>query len=100
VRDVTAPVVHAYRAHGRHGKALRLRYRVRDNRGHTAERVTVYRRTKALKRFSRPLRATDSATAYWVVWRPRSRGSYRFCVRATDSAKNRSRLVCAAVSVR
>ena len=48
----------------------------------------------------RPLRETDGAVAYWVVWRPRKAGSYRFCVRATDSAKNRSPLACAQVRVR
>jgi hypothetical protein len=35
-----------------------------------------------------------------VSWRPAKAGSYRFCVRATDAAKNRSPLACAAIRVR
>jgi hypothetical protein len=98
--DTKAPAVHAYTARGKHGRALRLRYRVSDNKGETTERITVYRRAKALRGFMRPLRQTDGAVAYWVVWRPRKAGSYRFCVRATDSAKNRSPLACARIRVR
>ena len=98
--DTAAPVVHPYGASGRHGAVLRLRYRVHDNSGHTTERITVYRRSRALTTLTRPLRTTDDAVAYWVSWRPRTRGGYRFCVRGTDGSGNRSRLVCAAVSVR
>jgi hypothetical protein len=93
-------VVHVYAASGRHRKPLRLRYRVADNRGRTSERVLVYRKTKVLKRFSRPLRTTESTIAYWVSFRFAARGSYRYCVRATDAAGNRSRLACAAVRIR
>jgi hypothetical protein len=73
---------------------------VRDNAGQTSERILIYRRQKVLKTVTRPLRATDDAVAYWVRWRFRARGAYRFCVRATDGAGNRSRLACAGVSVR
>ena len=93
-------MVRLYAAHGNSGALLRLRYRVSDNRGHTSERISVYRRTKLLKRFARPLRATDSAVAYWVMWRaPERAGRFRFCVRAADGAGN-SASACAAVTVR
>ena len=95
-----APVVRVFAARGKHRKTLRLRYLVSDDKGQTTERITVYRRTRALKALTRPLRPTDSAVPYWVSWRPAKAGSYRFCVRATDAAKNRSPMVCAAIRVR
>jgi hypothetical protein len=98
--DRKAPVVRVFAARGKHRKTLRLRYLVSDDKGQTTERITVYRRTRALKALTRPLRPTDSAVPYWVSWRPAKAGSYRFCVRATDAAKNRSPLVCAAIRVR
>jgi hypothetical protein len=98
--DTKAPVVRVYAARGKHREALRLRYRVSDDKGQTTERITVYRKSKALRTSTRPLRPTDSAVSYWVSWRPAKAGSYRFCVRATDAAKNRSPLACAAIRVR
>jgi hypothetical protein len=62
--------------------------------------VFVYRKAKVLKRFSRPLRPTGSTIAYWVSFRFAAPGAYRYCVRATDAAGNRSRLACAAVRIR
>jgi subtilisin family serine protease len=99
--DKSAPAVHVYAARARHGTIVRLRYRVHDDKGETAEKISVYRRTRVLRQLSRPLRPTGNAVVYWISWRaPRLRGSYRFCVRATDSAGNRSPLACASVSVR
>jgi hypothetical protein len=77
-----------------------LRYRVQDDRGQTAERVLVYRKTKLLKTFTRALRTTDDAVAYWVRFSFTARGSYRYCVRASDGAGNHSRLACAAIRIR
>ncbi len=79
---------------------MRLRYRVSDGKGKTTEQITVYRRARALRRLTRPLRPTDDAVAYWLLWRAGKPGAYRFCVRATDGAGNRSRLACAAIRVR
>jgi hypothetical protein len=80
---------------------VRLRYRVHDNKGETTEKISVYRRTQALRQLTRALRPTDNAVVYWFNWRaPWLRGSYRFCVRATDGAGNRSPLACASVIVR
>jgi len=98
--DTKAPVVRLYAARGRRGALLRLRYRVSDDGGRTSERISVSRRTRVLKRFSRPLRSTDGAVAYWVAWRaPSKAGRFRFCVRAADSAGN-SAAACAAITVR
>jgi hypothetical protein len=98
--DTVAPAVHVFAASGRAKRTVRLRYRVGDNSGKTAERILVYRKTKVLKTFARPLRTTDNAVAYWVGYAFRTRGAYRFCVRATDAAGNKSPLRCAAVRVR
>jgi hypothetical protein len=68
---------------------LKLSYRVRDERGETAERITVYRGPKAVATVTRGLRQTESSLPYWVAWRaPRTRFVGRFCVRATDGAGN------------
>ena len=99
-RDTTAPVVHVYAASGRRHRAVRLRYRVHDDSGRTSERVLVYRRTKLLRTFTRPLRTTDAAVAYWVGYSFGARGSYRYCVRATDAAGNHSTLACAGIRIR
>jgi hypothetical protein len=73
---------------------------VQDNSGHTSERVLVYRKTKLLKTFTRTLRTTDDAVAYWVSFRFALRGTYRYCVRASDGSGNRSPLACAAIRIR
>ena len=73
---------------------------MQDDRGRTSERLLVYRKTKLLKTFSRPLRTTDDAVAYWVSFRFALGGAYRYCVRATDGAGNRSRLACATIRIR
>ena len=73
---------------------------MQDNSGHTSERVLVYRKTKLLKTFTRALRTTNDAVAYWVSFRFATRGSYRYCARASDAAGNRSPLVCAAIRIR
>jgi thermitase len=99
-RDTSPPVVHVYAATGRRHKPVRLRYRVQDNGGRTSERVLVYRGRKVLKTFTRPLRTTDSAVAYWVTYSFPARAAHRYCVRATDAARNASPLRCAAVRVR
>ena len=99
-RDTTAPALRVYDARGRHGTLVRLRYRVRDDKGETSEKLTVFRRNRLLRRFTRPLRPTDNAVVYWIAWRaPRVRGSYRFCVRATDRTGNHSALKCAFVRI-
>jgi hypothetical protein len=73
---------------------------VHDDKGETTEKLTVSRRGRVLRRLTRPLRLTENAVVYWIAWRtPRIRGSYRFCVSATDRAGNRSPLSCAAVRV-
>jgi thermitase len=98
-KDTKAPVVRVYAVSGRHRKSLHLRYRVQDDSGRSSERVLVYRKTKLLKTFTRALRTTDDAVAYWVGYSFAKRGAYRYCVRASDAAGN-NRLACAAIHIR
>ena len=99
-KDTKAPVLHVYAASGRHRMSLKLRYRVEDDHGRTSERVLVYRKSRIVKSLKRPLRTTDDSVAYWVRLSIATRGLYRYCVRATDAAGNRSPLVCAALRIR
>jgi hypothetical protein len=46
------------------------------------------------------LRTTDDAVAYWVGFTFARRGTYRYCVRASDAAGNHSPLACAAIRIR
>jgi hypothetical protein len=92
--------VHAYAAVGRRGHILKLRYRVADDRGETAERIVVYRGARTLRTISRGERPTENALPYWVTWRaPRTRLAGRFCVRAVDPAGN-SATSCASLRVK
>ena len=101
IPDTTAPKVHVFAAKGRRRVLLKLRYKVSDDRHQTAERISVLRKSKTLKVFTRPLRTTGDAVPYWVLWRaPRKAGEYRFCVRATDAAGNHSVPACATIRVR
>ena len=98
--DTQPPTVHAYAGVVRRARIAKLRYRVGDDNGQTSERITVYRGRAVLKTYSRPLRVTDPAVPYWVVWRaPRPRGFLRFCVKATDGSGNTS-TSCAPIQVR
>ncbi|MGB2874669.1 MAG: S8 family serine peptidase [Gaiellaceae bacterium] len=100
-RDTQPPAVRVFPARGRPGRLLRLRYTVTDDSGKTTERLTVVRRSRTLKAFTRRLRTTGNEVAFWFGWRaPAKAGNYRFCVRATDRAGNRSPLACAPITVR
>jgi len=98
--DTMAPFVRAYPVTGRRGRTVKLTYRVRDDRGRTAEQILVYRGRSLVARLRRTLRPTDNASVYWVQWRAPWRPMRgRFCVRAVDAAGNGS-TSCASLRVR
>jgi hypothetical protein len=98
--DTVAPFVRAYPVTGRRGRTVKLTYRVRDDRGRTAEQISVYRGRSRIARLGRTLRPTDSASIYWVPWTaPRRAMRGRFCVRARDGAGNAA-TSCASLRVR
>src|SRR5213082_2966073 len=98
--DTVPPFVRAYPATGRRGRTVKLTYRVRDDRGETAEQVSLYRGRLLVKRLGRTLRPTDDTLVSWLAWRaPRRRLVGRFCVRAVDGAGNAS-TSCASLRIR
>jgi serine protease len=98
--DTVPPVVHAYPAFGRRGRTVKLTYRVRDDRGETMERISVYRGPSLVTRLGRTLRPTDDTVAYWLAWRaPRRALLGHFCVRAADGAGNVA-TSCASLRIR
>src|SRR5436190_1821826 len=98
--DTVPPFVRAYPATGRRGRTVKLTYRVRDDRGETTERVSLYRGRLLVKRLGRTLRPTDDTLVSWLAWRaPRRRLVGRFCVRAGDGAGNAS-TSCASLRIR
>jgi len=103
-RDTTAPRVRALPSTGRRGGPARLRYRVTDDGGRSAEQVTVFRARKALARLRSPVHPAVPGRALYnfVTWRVPGGlrgGRLRFCVTAADAAGNRSRASCAALRI-
>ncbi|HWM13440.1 MAG TPA: hypothetical protein VNO56_03090 [Gaiellaceae bacterium] len=97
--DGERPRVRALAASGNAQKPIRLRYRTADNTDLTRERITVVRAGSVVATWSRPSTAARWATIQSVLWTPRSKGSYSFCVQARDPAGN-ARTDCAPVIVR
>jgi Ca2+-binding RTX toxin-like protein len=97
--DGERPRVRALSAAGRVGTQIRLRYRTADNTGLTRERITVVRAGSVVATWSRPTAASQWSTIQSVLWTPRSKGSYSFCVQARDPAGN-TRSDCAPLVVR
>jgi hypothetical protein len=96
--DITRPQVRALSASGRVGHTMRLKYRTADNTHRTRERITVARNGSLVSSWSRRMGTAAWGTVQYVSWTPRTAGSYSFCVRAWDSARN-SRRDCAALSI-
>lgn len=97
--DGERPLVRSLEASGRVRKEIRLRYRTADNAGSTRERITVVRAGSVVATWSRPLAAAQWSMIQSVLWTPRSKGSYSFCVQARDPAGN-TRSDCAPLIVR
>jgi hypothetical protein len=97
--DGERPRVRALAASGRVRSQIRLRYRTADNTGLTRERITVVRGGSVVATWSRPQAAAQWSTIQSVLWTPRSKGSYSFCVQARDPAGN-TRSDCAPLIVR
>jgi hypothetical protein len=100
--DTRAPHVVTYPAQAVHGKLATLTYQSLDGRGKTADTIRIYRGTRLLKTFRRPLHDSNPFVLSHVTWRvPRTlRGRLRFSVRSADAAGNESNLGWAFVSIR
>jgi hypothetical protein len=93
--DKAPPVVVALKSGGTVIGA-KLRYRVRDDRGRTAESLTVWRGNHKLVLIETSMSRVDPKKVYWVSWRPGYgyQGRYRFCVVARDAAGKSSSRSC------
>jgi hypothetical protein len=96
--DRTPPALTALQSSGRHGAVMRLRYRVRDDRGVTAETVNIFRAGQRVAQRTSPFGPTTLSPFHYVSWRvPNSGSKFSFCVRSRDRAGNKSARSCARV---
>jgi hypothetical protein len=98
--DQTAPSLRVFAAHGLLGQAVRLRFSIHDNSGKAELVLGVYRAGKSRPVATHHYALQPLSGIYYTTWRPRARGSYRFCVIAQDAIGNRSPVRCAAVTIR
>ena len=87
--DTVGPTTRAKPAGGHKGKAIALRYLVRDNLSPQAMWVTLAIRNshgKLIRRFY--LGTKTISTWYAVKWTPQATGTYRYTVTAKDLAGN------------
>ena len=99
--DHRAPIDHAIKSTGTHGKTAALVYFAADGRGETADTIVVYRGKKVLKRFSFLLEDTSPFLSYVARWKvpKKVKGKLRFCVTSMDRAGNKSNASCAALTI-
>ncbi len=102
VKDVAAPKVSVQPEHAFRGRRVLLRYALNDD-SHWA-RVDLSVQTgggATIAAFHEPFQHASPTSGYGIVWRvPRTAPKQlALCIRATDHAGNRSRLVCAELSV-
>jgi hypothetical protein len=104
-KDTFAPQATPTSARVPGGRRVALRYQAWDDSGRVAVEIEVDGQDAhkvALARFHVPLRTVVQGAWYFVVWRaPISLAHHvlSFCVRATDRAGNRSRPMCAKLTV-
>ena len=85
------------------GKAVKLLYQATDDSGRAAVVLTVLDGSRRLALFNVPLRPVVPGEVYSVTWHvPAStpRRALAYCARASDPSGNRSRVVCAKLTVR
>jgi hypothetical protein len=100
--DTRAPVDHAYKSSGKHGKRARLWFEAADGRGATADTIRIYRGKRVLKTISYSLDDTNPYFTYYADWKvpKKVRGKLRFCVASRDAAGNQSNTSCAALTIK
>ena len=87
--DTVGPTTVAKPAHGHKGRAIALKYLVKDNLSPQATAVALTVRNshgKLVKRFK--LGTETISTWYAIRWTPTAKGSYRYAVTARDLAGN------------
>ena len=88
--DTVGPTTLAKAAKGHKGKAIALRYLVRDNLSPQAVAVTLTVRNSHGKLVKRFVLGTRPISTWCVArWTPKAKGTYRYTVTAKDLAGNR-----------
>jgi hypothetical protein len=102
VPDHRAPLAHAFRARGTHGKLVELDYAALDGRGETQDTIVISKAKHVLKRLSSTLGDTNPFFIYFATWKvpKKVRGALKFCVTSTDRAGNKSPQSCATLTVK
>jgi hypothetical protein len=75
---------------------VRLQYRIWDDSGHAFVTAEVRRGSSILRRTS--LGKQRIGFHYWY-WAPPKAGDYKFCVSASDTAGNKSRVACTLLKI-
>jgi subtilisin family serine protease len=93
------PTAEALPARAKLKKLATLQFRVTDDGGETREEVTVYKAAKLVTTIAVPFAsASTNGDVHSAKWRaPAKKGSYRFCVVATDHGGNASAQSCAPI---
>jgi len=102
VKDTKAPVVKALASSGKAGTKVKLRYRVSDASGKTADEIKVYNGTKVVGSGKTKLGPAVAGKVYSVTWTPLASlagRTLRFCVRSRDPSGNVSGWSCAQVKL-
>ena len=95
--DTVAPIVLAEPQVGTvNNRFLPLEFDVWDNSDYASVHVWLEHGTTVIRRSNR---GTLKTGFYNWYWRPRTPGSYRFCVAAIDAAGNKSRTRCTPVTI-
>jgi len=96
--DIRAPLVTAFPASARRGKAATLRFDVFDDSGRSSAAVRVYEGGRLVAKLTSPMQfeiGTRHSKVVWPVPLRLSSRKLRFCVVASDPAGNRSAPACA-----
>lgn len=100
-RDTTRPHARALASSGRRGHTAFLRYQASDNSGRTREQLTVFSRSRLVKRITVPAKRTTAGRSHAVGWHVPTRivTPLKFCVVAVDPSGNASAKSCARISL-
>jgi hypothetical protein len=101
--DTSKPSIHPSIESGRSGRPLKLLYQAYDDSGRAAVVLSVLDGSRRVALFKVPVRAAVPGVMYSVTWRVPAdapHGQLAYCARATDPSGNRSRPVCAKLTIR
>ena len=101
-RDTTRPKARALASSARRGKIASLLYQASDDSGETREQVTVYSRSRLVRRIAAGIRVTRAGRVYTVGWYAPTNVAtpLKFCVVAFDRSGNASVKSCAPIALR